>query len=306
VTRLHLAKLHATGNDFLVLADLEARFGPAGAPALTPELRAALCDRRRGVGADGFIRILPGTEGADCVMELSNADGGLAETSGNGLRCLAHGAALLGLGHGDRLVVDTAAGRREIVLARRPGNGEVTGAEVDMGPVSFTPADIPLDAPDPFDLEAVADGTRYRGDAAGTGNPHFVFLVGDPDSVPLERHGPILEHDVRFPRRTNVEMITPVPGGLRMRVWERGVGETASCGSGACAAAAVAYRRGLFPARGHVTVPGGELVVEVGTTVRLGGPVAHVFDLEVDLDRVAESARGSPGARGVPEKGVVR
>ncbi len=309
MTRLLLSKLPATGNDFLVLVDLEARFGPPGAPALTPKVRAALCDRRRGVGADGLIRILLGTGGSDCVMELTNADGGLAETSGNGLRCLAYAAARLNLGHGDRLVVDTAAGRREIVVVRRPGNGEVTAAEVDMGPVTFTPAEIPLEAPDPFDLEAVADGTRYRGDAAGTGNPHFVFLVDDPDAVPLEHHGPILENDIRFPRRTNVEMITPVPGGLRMRVWERGVGETASCGSGACAAAAVAYRRGLVPARGQVLVPGGELVVEVGPTVRLGGPVAHVFDVEVDLERVAESARGVrevPGARGVPEVEVER
>jgi len=306
VSVLRLSKLHATGNDFLVLADLESRFGPAGTPALAPEGRAALCDRRRGVGADGLIRILPGSEGTDCTMELTNADGGLAETSGNGLRCLAHAAARLGLGRGDRLVVDTAAGRREILLVRRPDTGEVTAAEVDMGPVTFTPADIPLDAADAFDLEAVVDGVHYRGDAAGTGNPHFVFLVEDPDAVPLERHGPILETDARFPRRTNVEMVTPVPGGLRMRVWERGVGETASCGSGACAAAAVAYRRGLVPARGHVTVLGGELVVEVGATVRLGGPVAHVFDVEVDLDRVVESARGSPGARGVPDVRVVR
>lgn len=287
---LHLSKLHATGNDFLVLADLEARFGPDGAPRLTPGLRVALCDRRRGVGADGLIRILPGVGGADCTMELFNADGGLAETSGNGLRCLAHAAARLGLVRDGRLVVDTAAGRREVEVGQRPGNGEVTSAEVDMGPVSFEPAEIPLDAPAPFDLEAVVDGVRYRGDAAGTGNPHFVVFVADPDAVPLERHGPVLERDARFPRRTNVEMVAPVAGGLRMRVWERGVGETSSCGSGACAAAVVAHRRGLVPARSTVVVPGGELVVEVGSTVRLGGPVAHVFDVVVDLDRLAMSA----------------
>src|SRR5205823_13954206 len=133
---------------------------------------------------------------------------------------------------------------------------------------------------------------------AGVGNPHFVVFVDDPDAVPLDRHGPVLEHDARFPNRTNVEVVVPTASGLRMRVWERGVGETASCGSGACAAAAVAHRRGLAPARGHVTVPGGELVVEVGATVRLGGPVAHVFDVEVDLDRVVDSARGVPDLPG--------
>jgi diaminopimelate epimerase len=284
VTNLQLSKLHATGNDFLVLADLEGRFGPAGMPSISAGHRAALCDRRRGIGADGLIRILAGNGGAGCSMELTNADGGLAETSGNGLRCLAYVAAQLGLARGDDLVVDTAAGRRAIRLIR--GNGEVTAAEVDMGTVSFVPAEIPLDAETPFDLEALAGDVRYRGDAAGTGNPHFVVLVDDPDTVPLALHGPILETDSRFPRRTNVEMVAVRNGGLQMRVWERGVGETQSCGSGACAAAAVAHRRGLVPSRSTVRVPGGELQVEVASTVLLGGPVVHVFDVEVDLDRL--------------------
>lgn len=290
MTNLSFSKLHATGNDFLVLADLDARFGPPGRSSLPSDVRAALCDRRRGVGADGLIRILPGPAGTDCAMELTNADGGYAEVSGNGLRCLAHIAGRQGLVHDDRLVVHTAAGRREVEV--RWENGEVAWAEVDMGTVSFDPAEIPVDAPAAFDLEAIVDGVRYRGDAAGTGNPHFVVVVDDPADVPLERHGPILEHDARFPRRTNVEMIAAANGGLRMRVWERGVGETASCGSGACAAAVVAHRRGLVPERTTVTVPGGELTVDIGATVRLGGPVVHVFDVTVyDLDRLARSWR---------------
>jgi diaminopimelate epimerase len=283
VTHLHLSKLHATGNDFLVLADLEARFGPAGMPSIPAGRRAALCDRWEGVGADGLIRILPGDDGADCSMELTNADGSLAEISGNGLRCLAHVAARLGLGRRHDLVVDTAAGRRTVQLTW--GNGEVTAADVDMGPVSFVPAEIPLVAESSFNLEAVAGGVRYRGDAAGTGNPHFVVLVDDPEAVPLALHGPVLETDPRFPRRTNVEMVAVRGGRLQMRVWERGVGETRSCGSGACAAAAVAHRRGLVPARSTVRVPGGELRVDVGSTVHLGGPVVHVCDVDVDLDR---------------------
>ena len=296
MTTLHLSKLHATANDFLVLVDLEATFGPAGGSRLSPAGAARLCDRRRGIGADGFIRVLPGSDGADCAMELTNADGGPAEISGNGLRCLARVAAGHGLGSDGRMMVDTAAGRREINFTRRAGSGEVDFAEVDMGPVTFVPADIPLDAPDPFDLEAVVDGVVYRGDAAGAGNPHFVFLVDDPAAVPLDRHGPVLEADVRFPRRTNVEMIATTAGGLHMRVWERGVGETASCGSGACAAAAVAHRRGLVPARSVVAVAGGELSVEVGDTVRLGGPVVHVFDVDVDLERFLFGDSPHPGS----------
>src|ERR1700752_5461090 len=112
VTTLNFSKLHATGNDFLVLVDLEARFGSRGRNRLAPVLRAALCDRHRGVGADGLIRLLGGSDGADCEMELTNADGGLAEISGNGLRCLAHVAAKLGLGADDRLGVATRGGPR--------------------------------------------------------------------------------------------------------------------------------------------------------------------------------------------------
>jgi diaminopimelate epimerase len=296
VTTLNFSKLHATGNDFLVLVDLEARFGSPGRNRLAPSLRAALCDRRRGVGADGLIRLLGGSDGADCEMELTNADGGLAEISGNGLRCLAHVAAKLGLGADGHLVVDTAAGRREMTIRRRAEDGEVDYAEADMGLVMFTPEMIPVLADSPFDLEATVDGVRYTGDAAGVGNPHFVVFVDDPDAVPLDRHGPVLETDARFPNRTNVEMVVATATGLRMRIWERGVGETASCGSGACAAAGVAHRRGLAPARMTVTVPGGELVVDLepngagpSMAVRLGGPVAHVFDVDVDLDRLADT-----------------
>ena len=296
MTTLAFSKLHATGNDFLVLVDLDARFGSPGRNRLAPSLRAALCDRRRGVGADGLIRLLGGRDGADCEMELTNADGGLAEISGNGLRCLAHVAAQLGLATGDRLVVDTAAGRREISIRRRPEDGEVDYAEAEMGLVMFAPEMIPVVADSPFDLEATVDGVHYRGDAAGVGNPHYVVFVDDPDAVPLDRHGPVLEHDARFPNRTNVEMVVPTASGLRMRIWERGVGETASCGSGACAAAGVAHRRGLAPARMTVAVPGGELVVDLqpngdgmSLAVRLGGPVAHVFDVDVDLDRLADT-----------------
>jgi diaminopimelate epimerase len=287
VPELHLTKLHATGNDFLVLADLAGAFGPRRSPNLPAALRAALCDRRRGVGADGFIRLLPGSGGADCAMELANADGGWAEVSGNGLRCLAHVAVRLGLGQDRRLVVDSEAGRHHMEVVLR--QGEVVWASADMGAVTFTPAEIPLEANEAFDLVAEVDGVTYRGDAAGTGNPHFVVLVDDPLAVPLDRHGPVLEHDPRFPRRTNVEVVAAGSNGLRMRVWERGVGETASCGSGACAAAAVAQRRGLVGERTVVAVAGGELEVELGATVRLGGPVARVFDVDVDLDRLAAS-----------------
>lgn len=274
-----LEKLHATGNDFLVWPALD----PDG-PRPSAVTAAALCDRHTGVGADGLIVLGPGVDGADATMTLHNADGSLAEMSGNGVRCLAHAAAAAGLG-GDTLVVDTGGGRRTLEL-ERDGSGAVVFATIDMGPVTFDPRAIPVDAPSAFDLAVELDGVTYRGDAAGMGNPHFVVLVDDVDAARVTRHGPHLETDPRFPRRTNVEFVHPDgPRSLRMRVWERGVGETRSCGTGACAAAAVAHRRDLVGPRVTVHVPGGDLVVEVGTTLRLGGPVVHVA--AVDLDPAA-------------------
>ena len=276
-TRLRLSKLHGAGNDFLVTV---GRDGSAPDAALA----VRVCDRHRGIGADGLITLLPGGGGADCTMELRNADGGLAEMSGNGIGCLSWVAAREGLGDGKRLVVDTAGGRREVELDVNTATGEVVGATVDMGPVTFDPPEIPLDAASALDLEVTFHGVTYHGDAAGMGNPHLVLLVDDPETTRVTQHGPHLETDARFPHRTNVEFVA-VTGDdeLTMRVWERGVGETMSCGTGVCASAAVAHRRGLVGEHVTVRVPGGTHEVELGETIRLRGPVAHVFDTEVSL-----------------------
>jgi len=268
---IRLAKLHATGNDFLVTDT------PAPAPATVRDL----CDRHRGVGADGLLVLGPGADGADCTMTLYNADGSPAEMSGNGIRCLAWVAAGQGLGTDRTLVVDTTAGRRPIDLDR-DATGHLRAATVDMGPVTFDPAAIPFSGPSALDLDVTFHGVTYHGDAAGVGNPHLVLLVDDVTTTRVTQHGPHLEHDARFPSGTNVEFVTPVGrDALQMRVWERGVGETLSCGTGACAAAAVAHRRGLVDDHVTVHVPGGDLDVTLGATVRLGGPVTHVFDVEM-------------------------
>jgi diaminopimelate epimerase len=286
MTAVRLSKLHATGNDFLVWSWLGSE---AAEHSVTPEQARALCDRHTGVGADGLIVVKPGRDGADAEMLLGNADGGIAEMSGNGIRALAWVAARDGLGADGTLVVDTGGGRREIELTRDQ-TGNVTSATVDMGPVTWDPARIPVALDSPFGITAELDGTRYEGDAAGMGNPHLVLFVDDPATARVAQHGPRLEHDERFPKRTNVEFVRATPGAtdeLDMRVWERGVGETLSCGTGACATAAVAHRRGLVGERVTVHVPGGDLTVELPgdgrETVRLGGPVVHVFDVEWEL-----------------------
>jgi diaminopimelate epimerase len=274
--RLH--KLHATGNDFLVSVALDGHPPPDAAVA------RALCERHRGIGADGVITVLAGRDGSDCTMVLRNADGGEAEMSGNGIRCLAWVAVREGLGDGGRLVVDTAGGRR-VVDTERGADGQVCRAIVDMGAATFEPSEIPLESPSAFDLEVTCGESAYHGDAVGMGNPHFVLLVDDVDTARVTEHGPLIERDARFPNRTNVEFVAPVgTDHLRLRVWERGVGETQSCGTGACATAVVAQRRGLVGDRVLVHVPGGVLSVELGAAIRLGGPVVHVFDVEVDPD----------------------
>jgi len=283
MSAMHLSKLHATGNDFLVRLALDG-----ASVDLDGRTVAALCDRNRGIGADGLITVTPGSDDADFTMTLVNADGGLAEMSGNGIRCLAWVVAEAGLAAHEVITVDTGAGRRAVRLLR--DGDAVVAAEVDMGAVTFDPAQIPVDAPSPFDLEASVDGLTYRGDAAGMGNPHLVLFVPDPSVARVTDHGPVLEHDPRFPRRTNVEFVA-VTGTdrLRMRVWERGAGETQSCGTGACAAAAVAHRRGLVGEQVQVDVLGGTLAVLLGEHVRLGGPVVHVFDVVLPRAALLES-----------------
>jgi diaminopimelate epimerase len=280
---VHLVKLHATGNDFVVALDLG---DPAatGSPDADAALARALCDRHRGIGADGFIRILPGSEGADLSMVLRNADGSEAEISGNGVRCLAWVAVT------HRLVPDTftlaTGGGVRTVTVGRADDGSVAWARVDMGRPTVDPGQVPVLAESTRGVVAEVDGVRYEGDAVGMGNPHLVLHLAteaELDAVPLERHGPVLEHDARFPRRTNVHFTT-VTGTdrLRLRIWERGAGATLSCGSGACAAAVSAGARGLVGTRVAVDVPGGALVVDVGDTVQLAGPVRQVFDVDVD------------------------
>ena len=161
-----------------------------------------------------------------------------------------------------------------------------------MGRVTFEPDEIPVDVPSAFDIEVSYHGTQYRGDAAGIGNPHLVLLVDDVAGARVTQHGPHLEHDERFPKGVNVEFVQVLdPDRLRVRVWERGVGETLSCGTGVCAAGAVAHRRGLVGDELVVEVPGGTHTVALGDTVRLGGDVRHVFDVDVDPAEVERSLR---------------
>jgi len=244
---LQLEKYHGLGNDFLVLLDLDGRHPVDGATA------RALCDRHRGVGADGLIRVTAGPTPGHYGMELYNADGGRAEMSGNGIRCLALALVDAGVEAGPEIVVATDAGPRRVRL------GDTGRFSVEMGVATAEPG----------------PGQSLLVDM---GNPHAVVEVQDPDDCDLGREAR------RFGGQVNLELVStgPGPDELTMRVWERGVGETQSCGTGACAAAVAAHKWGLVGERVTVHQPGGPLEVDLGgEQIVLTGPAEWICTVEV-------------------------
>ena len=242
---MRLVKYHGLGNDFLILLDLDGR------ERVDAERARKLCDRHRGVGADGLIRVTAGRDGADVSMQLWNADGSEAETSGNGLRCLARAVVDAGVRPGPELLVLTAAGRKQVTVEP---DGRIS---VEMGAARVEEAIVSIGA---------------RAAHVDMGNPHLVVL--DDGHVDVTVLGP------RHPY-VNVEIISGAGDELVMRVWERGVGETESCGTGACAAVAAAHEWGIVGAKATVHQPGGDLEVCLGDTVTLTGPAEQVFTVDI-------------------------
>ncbi len=261
-------KHEGAGNDFLVVLDPEdaIRFSVAQVRLLT--------DRRRGIGADGIIRVGPARDGCDLSMQLHNADGGEAEMSGNGIRCLAQAAVDAGLVSPPRFTVATAGGVRTVEYAPGDPPGWAS-AKVDMGPARLGP-----DQPQEFD--------DRRARTVDVGNPHLVLLGPDTANVDISELGPKLQ--AAFAGGINVEWITVVEDDdgdlLDFRVYERGVGETLACGTGSVAAAAAAASWGAVR-NGTVRVrnPGGMLEVTLGAdaeaTTHLSGPVRKVADIDI-------------------------
>ena len=249
---MKLEKYHGLGNDFLVLLDLDGLHPVDGAMA------RALCDRHTGVGADGLIRVTAGPTPNPFTMELYNADGGRAEMSGNGIRCLALALVDSGLDVGPELAINTDAGPRRVVIVHHDGPHQST-ISVDMGVATVEPG----------------PGQALLVDM---GNPHAVIEVQDPYDADLGREIRRLGLDV------NLELVAPGPGPdeLTMRVWERGVGETLACGTGACAAAAAAHKWGMVGTKVTVHQPGGAVLVDLtGPQIVLTGPAVWVCSVEV-------------------------
>ena len=285
---LPFTKMHGAGNDYVYLDAIRDAV-PAGKAALA-KLARQVSERHTGLGADGLIVLAP-SKRADVRMVMFNADGSESEMCGNGIRCLAKLAFDHGHVRGPEVRVETGAGVLSVTLEFT--RGACTGATVRMGRPRLTPAEVPvrLKTKGPLMvLDARVAGHHLTLHAVGMGNPHAVCFVDDPDTFPVAEVGSLIEHDKRFPRRTNVEFVARAgfSGGkakgvpvLRQRTWERGSGETQACGTGACATVVAAILTGAIRGRTAVVrLNGGDLRVtwaDDQAEVVMSGPAETVF-----------------------------
>ena len=282
---IDFAKMHGLGNDFIVFD------APTGAPPSRAVLRQ-LADRRTGIGFDQALVLEPPRRaGSSLFYRIFNADGGEVEQCGNGARCVAALWQRRGRARaGEPIVMESAGGTvRARVLAPEL-------VSVEMGVPSFDPRSLPFDAPDTaadpaalYDLE-VAGETVHIG-VVSLGNPHAVISVDSVDAAPVERLGSLIERHPRFPRRVNVGFLEIVDRSrVRLRVYERGVGETLACGTGACAAVAFGRKRDLLDREVSVRAPGGELRVNwegPDLPIWLTGPAEFAFEGRVEISQTS-------------------
>ncbi|CAO1652773.1 diaminopimelate epimerase [Parasphingorhabdus sp. NYA22] len=255
--------MHGLGNDFVIIDAREEEMELSSAKA------TAIADRRSGIGCDQLIILRP-SDKADVRMQIYNADGSEVEACGNASRCVAK---LIG----DETRIETAGG---III----GSATEDGAIVDMGKPRFEWQSIPLAyAMDTLNMPLGWEDLQNPA-AVNVGNPHVIFFVDDSDIVELDRLGPMIEVDPLFPDKVNVNVAHIEDGTIHLRVWERGVGLTRACGTGACATAVAAIRRGLVSSPVQVDLPGGSLVIswKDGENIQMQGPTAYVYSGEAD------------------------
>jgi diaminopimelate epimerase len=286
--RIRFTKMQGAGNDFVVLDETRQRLN------LTPEQYRQLADRHFGVGADQILSVRPSpAPGIDFEYVIHNADGGEVEQCGNGARCFARYVADKGLAPGERIRVQTLSG---VIEPRLNPDGRVT---VDMGKPIFDVAQVPFDAAGlsphkegQWEKWHLALGTHAGSEIVSVavlsmGNPHAVQEVKDVDHAPVAAQGPLIEHHPRFPKRVNAGfMEIRERGRIRLRVFERGAGETLACGTGACAAVVAGIRLGKLDQRVDVETRGGLLTIEWAggdAPVLMTGPAVTVFEGEIEL-----------------------
>ena len=268
---LRFTKMEGLGNDFVVVDATRAPF------TLAPADIRRLADRRFGVGCDQVLVVEPASGNADFRYRIFNADGGEVEQCGNGARCFVVYVREHGLTNKREIRVETAGGP---IVPRIEDDGEVS---VDMGVPRFSPAQIPFIGGTGAIVEPLdVDGTRVEISAISMGNPHAVQIVDDVDTAPVATQGPLIEGHSRFPARVNAGYMQIVDrASIRLRVFERGAGETLACGTGACAAVVAGRRRGLLDQTIRVQTRGGELTIRwpgEGSPVIMKGPARTVFE----------------------------
>lgn len=275
--RIDFTKMHGAGNDFIVFDS------PAGQTWPPAEQLRKLANRRTGIGFDqALVLEKPRRPDTAVFYRIFNSDGIEVEQCGNGARCIAALLYRRGLTRAGAVTMDSPAG----LIHARVQSGSVVS--VDMGVPSFEPRSLPFDAPEPADTYGLeVDGQKVEIGAVSMGNPHAVLTVDSTDTAPVETLGPAIEKHSRFPNRVNAGFVQIIDRShIRLRVYERGAGETLACGTGACAAVAVERKRGLLDASVLVRVRGGELRVNwerPGDNIWLTGPAEVSFEGHVEV-----------------------
>lgn len=280
MTTLSFVKYHGLGNDFILVDNRHSR-----EPIVTPEQAKKLCDRHFGIGADGVIFALPGQNGTDYTMRIYNSDGSEPEMCGNGIRCMARFLGdLEGAEAKSSYTVHTLAG---LITPKLESNGQIT---VDMGYPRLAPTQIPTTLVGGGDTVVAqtldVNGKIWSVTCVSMGNPHCMTFVDDVAAIDLEKIGPLFEHHVAFPQRTNTEFVEVVSRDyLKMRVWERGAGITLACGTGACATLVAAVLNGKADRICTIELPGGPLKIEWASdnSIFMTGPAERVFAGQVEI-----------------------
>ena len=273
---MRFTKMQGAGNDYVYVNCFEETVENA------PELARRISDRHFGVGSDGLILIAP-SDKADVQMIMYNADGSRAQMCGNGVRCVGKFAHDRGIVDKTVLTVETLAGIKTLTL-HLGADGQTESVTVDMGEPELTPARIPVraDGERAVEIPVAAAGQTWRATCVSMGNPHAVIFVDDVDALDLPKIGPEFEHHALFPERTNTEFCQVLPdGALKMRVWERGAGETLACGTGACATLVAANLTERSGRAATLKLRGGDLAISWGVQnnhIFMTGPATFVFD----------------------------
>lgn len=281
---IKFTKMHGLGNDYVYI-DATAKTGQK--IENESSLARFVSDRHFGVGSDGLILICD-SDVADFKMRMFNYDGSEAEMCGNGIRCVGKFVYDKGLVNRDLITIETLAGIK--VLKLNVVNGKVETARVDMGEPILEAEKIPVISDEDVvkNLYLKAEGKEFKFSCVSMGNPHAITIVDDVEGFDINKYGPILECDEHFPRRANIEFIELVDRqNIKMRVWERGAGETLACGTGACASAVACYLNGYTDRNVKVKLLGGNLDIEWSENnnhVYMTGPATTVFEGVIDND----------------------